>query len=124
MNKDIQSIEDVKNLVDSFYQKALKDQIIGHFFTQVIQLDMTEHMPVMYQFWESILLGGRSYTGNPMTKHLSLNKKSPMKKEHFDQWIFLWKETVDELFAGETANQAKFRAEQIAKLMEFKLLNS
>ncbi len=119
--RDISRLEDIKHLVDSFYAKATIDPEIGFFFTDVAKLDFEKHMPIMYDFWESILLGGRNYRGNPMEKHFALHEKSPMKTEHFERWLNLWKETVDELFMGPKADEAKSRAQQIAHLMQFKV---
>lgn len=118
---DIKNNEDVRLLVDSFYEKVLKDEVIAYLFTEVAHLNVAEHMPVMYSFWSSILLGENSYKGNPMDKHFALNEKEVLKKEHFDRWIKLWVETVDELFTGDVAEEAKNRAKQIAQLMLFKM---
>jgi len=75
----------------------------------------------MYNFWDSILFGTMNYKGNPMIKHIEMNKKENLHKEHFDQWMKLWRETIDELFVGEKANEAKKRATSIAQLMQYKI---
>ena len=124
MAKDIENKADIKLLLDTFYGRATVDSVIGHFFTEVIQLDLEVHMPIMYSFWASVLLGDAAYTGNPMEKHIQLNKKSPMTQAHFDRWLSLWFETVDELFAGDMADMAKKRAEGIRQLMAWKVLDS
>ncbi|MGG9971565.1 group III truncated hemoglobin [Ferruginibacter sp. SUN002] len=124
MKKDIEHIDDIKLLVDSFYKKVIVVETIGYFFTKVIQFDWQVHLPVMYSFWDTILFGTMSYKGNPMVKHIEMNKKESLKKEHFDQWMKLWKETIDELFIGEKANEAKKRAGSIAQLMQYKIQNT
>ena len=121
MKKDIESKGDIKLLVNSFYGKVLKDQTIGHFFNEVAQLDFDKHMPVMYSFWETTLLGNITYKGNPMIKHIELGRKAAMRKEHFDRWLELWQETIYEYFAGEKAELAISRATQIGRLMQFKV---
>ncbi|MCT4623069.1 MAG: group III truncated hemoglobin [Schleiferiaceae bacterium] len=118
---DIESREDVKTLVDTFYAKVLKDETIGYLFTEVAKISLETHMPIMYDFWESVLFGKSVYKGNPMTKHFELNKKSPLLPEHFARWKELWFETLNELFEGERANEAKTRANTIAYLMESKM---
>jgi hemoglobin len=118
---DIQTRSDVELLVNSFYKKVEKDELISHFFNEVVVLDWSKHIPVMYDFWESILLDKHNYKGNPMPAHVSLNEKSPMKKEHFDRWIQLFSSTIDELFTGEKAELAKTRALSIATVMQIKL---
>ena len=104
MKKDIENIEDIKLLVDSFYKKVIPDKTIGYFFTEVVKFDWEVHLPIMYSFWDSILFGTMNYKGNPMIKHIEMNKKENLHKEHFDQWMKLWGETIDELFVGEKAN--------------------
>ena len=118
---DIQTRSDIELLVNTFYKKVEKDDVIRHFFTEVIHLDWNKHIPVMYDFWESILLDKHNYKGNPMPAHVSLNEKSPMKKEHFDRWIQLFSSTIDELFQGEKAELAKTRALSIATVMQIKI---
>ncbi len=124
MKTDIINREDIIKLIDAFYIKVKKDKEIGHFFTEVIPIDWGHHMPVIYDFWESVLLDNPIYKGNPMEKHIALDGKSRMEKEHFDQWIRLFTETVDEQFTGEKAELAKNRAHQIRSLMAYKVQQS
>lgn len=119
--RDIQDRKDIKFLVDTFYKKVLQDKIIGHFFTKVIELDLEKHMPKMYDFWETTLFHTANYKGNPLQVHLDLNHKSDLEKKHFDRWLELFNETVDELFSGEIANLAKTRALSIATVMQLKI---
>jgi hemoglobin len=118
---DITHRKDLELLIDAFYKKALKDELIQHFFTEVVQLDWEQHIPLIVDFWESSLLGTGNYKGNPMSAHLQLDRKSPLEPAHFDRWLKLWEETVNENFDGETANLAISRAQQIAQLMQFKI---
>ena len=53
--KDIETIEDIKKLVDNFYDKVAKDEVIGHFFTEIAKVDWDIHLPKMYRFWETFL---------------------------------------------------------------------
>ncbi len=118
---DIQSEEDVRHLVDQFYLMVLADPLIGFIFTDVVQLSWEHHMPTMYSFWSSILLDTTSYKGNPMVKHIALNEKTPLVKEHFDRWLSLWEGTVNSLYRGERAELAISRAKSIALLMQHKI---
>jgi len=119
--KDITTRADIELLVRSFYEKALTDDHIGFFFTKVAAIDLEEHLPILFQFWETALLGAMTYEGNPMLKHIELNRKSPLKPDHFDRWLELWCTTVNEHFSGEKASEAIQRAQQIAGLMKFKV---
>jgi hemoglobin len=71
----------------------------------------------MYNFWSSMLLGDQSYQGNPFQKHIGL----PIRAEHFDTWLKLFTETVDENFSGAKADETKSRAQSIAGVWKFKM---
>lgn len=124
MKVDIQNSEDIKLLIDAFYQKAVADAALGHVFTDVAKVNWAHHLPIMYAFWESVLFGEAGYHGNPMDAHFKLNEKFTLTAEHFNSWKFLFIETVDENFEGEIANMAKERARSIADLMFYKIHNS
>lgn len=124
MRSQIQSRDDVVLLVDSFYKKVLKDEIISHFFNEVAKINWNHHMPIMYNFWESVLLDNPVYKGNPMTKHIALDQQSKIEDIHFDRWETLWHETLDELFSGEKVDLAKRRASDMKALMKFKIMKS
>lgn len=115
---DIQSEFDVQTLVDNFYKQVLADPTIGFIFIDVASIEWEKHMPIMYSFWNTMLLGTASYSGNPMEKHIALNSKVPLTKNHFDRWLVLWEKTVNENFKGEKANEAIARAKNIAALMQ------
>jgi hemoglobin len=119
--KDIENRKDIETLVDSFYQKVIKDRTIGYIFNEVVKLDWEKHIPTMYDFWETTLFHRAIYKGNPMRIHVDLHAKETLKKAHFDQWLLLFNETVDELFQGEKSNLAKTRALSIATVMQIKI---
>ncbi len=104
----------IELLVNIFYDKVKKDALLAPFFEHV---DWPHHLPVMYNFWSSMLLGDQSYQGSPFHKHLSL----ALQAQHFDRWLNLFIETVDENFEGEQAQEVKERARHIAKVFQFKL---
>lgn len=124
MQHDITDRNDIVRLVNAFYDKVARDAVIGPIFTDVANVKWDHHLPVMYSFWETLLLDGKTYAGNPMRIHAALNKKHPLLEYHFDGWIRLFVETVDELFAGSKAEEAKTRGAQIAQLMLQKMRES
>lgn len=124
MKKDIEDRKDIELLINSFYDKVKQDAIIGSFFTEVVQVNWEKHLPVMYNFWENIVFQTGSYNGNPMDKHLELNKKSLITMEHFQRWILLFNETVDELFLGTNSELIKQRALSVATVMQIKILQA
>jgi hemoglobin len=116
MKYDISTPDDVRLLIDTFYEKVQQDEILGPIFNEVAQVNWTQHLPVMYRFWEFLLLGTPdAYQGNPIQKHFDLHAKHPLKTEHFDRWLELFQGTVDELFEGSVAKDAKFRAFAISE---------
>ncbi len=118
---DITGRDDIQHLVTRFYATVINDPVIGHFFTEVAHFSWEEHIPVMVSFWETILFPPGTFTGNPMTKHIALNKISPLQPPHFEHWLSLWKATVTELFTGDVATMAITRATSIAGVMQHKI---
>ena len=119
--KELENREDIEFLVDTFYKKIIIDDKIGFFFTKVIKLDWNKHIPAMYDFWETTLLGVAKYKGNPMLKHIELNAMKELNAEHFERWLSLWKETIQGNFVGEISEQAIKKADQIGGLIKFKI---
>ncbi len=116
MKPDISSPADIRALIDAFYAKVQSDELIGFIFNEIAHVNWSHHLPVMYSFWEFLLLGSPdAYRGNPIQKHLDLHQKFPLKIEYFDRWVSLFQASVDELFEGPTAESAKFRAFAIAE---------
>lgn len=121
MKKDIETREDVELLVNSFYDKIKTNDILGPIFNDVAKINWEEHLPKMYSFWASLLLGEHSYSGNPMIKHIELSKLTLMTETEFSEWLSVFYQTVDDLFAGARADEAKTRAANIARLMLHKI---
>ncbi|MBP6513307.1 MAG: group III truncated hemoglobin [Bacteroidia bacterium] len=121
MKKDIESREDVELLVNTFYDGIKVHNLLGPIFNVSANVNWETHLPKMYSFWSSLLLGEHSFTGNPMATHIALSKNIPLTSLEFSEWIQLFNATVDDLFEGEKANEAKIRAANIARLMLFKI---
>jgi len=112
--KDIQNRNDIVLVVETFYEKIMKDALLLPFFKH---LNFEKHLPKMVDFWAFVLLDETGYTTNVTDKHLNL----PLKKEHFDQWILLFNQTIDSLYAGEKVEMAKQRAFLIGWTIENKM---
>lgn len=119
--KKLETRADIELLVNRFYEKVQHDEQIGFFFNDVAKVNWGKHLPKMYAFWETLLFGQISYKGNPMAAHFPVNEIVPMEKHHFDHWLKLWTATVEENFAGETADIAVYKASNIANLMAHKM---
>jgi hemoglobin len=114
MQKQITSRQDIERLVSEFYSKVRKDELLAPVFAHV---DWEHHTPLIVNFWSSILLGDQSYQGNPFRKHINL----PIDGGHFERWLALFKQTLEENFEGEIAREAMIRANTIAQMFQFRL---
>jgi hemoglobin len=121
MKKDIASRKDIELLVDEFYSKIKKDELIGFIFSDIAKVNWEKHLPIMYDFFENMLFYTGLYTGNPMELHKYINRLFPLTDEHFKRWNGLFSSTVDELFKGDTANLVKMRAMSISTVMQIKI---
>ena len=118
---DISTREDCERLVRTFYGRALTDPVIGFIFVDVAHLDLEAHVPKIASFWETILLGAQSYAGGAFRPHAEINAQVRLRAGHFERWLWLWRTTVDELFAGERAELAKSHAERVARAFHARL---
>ena len=122
MKKDITSREDIILMVHTFYDYVQQDEELDHMFNGIAKLDWEAHMPKMYDFWEAIILKNPVFDGNPMLVHRILHSKFPLTKTMFVTWLELFNKTVDELFEGDNAREAKTRALSIATMIQMKTI--
>ena len=121
MKTDISSRPEIENLITRFYELSFEDERLGKIFKEISPLHLETHIPLVSDFWEGILLDADIYRGNVTEKHFSVNQLTPLVKEDFDRWYSYWEKAVDELFEGEIAEKAKFRARSIADIMTYKM---
>jgi len=118
---DIVTEADITQLVGQFYDRVRRDDVLGPIFNEVAQVDWVRHIPHIATFWSTVLLGTEQYKANPIPAHLELGRKTAIRPAHFDQWLRLFTQTVDDLFSGERAELAKVRAQSIAVVLQTKL---
>lgn len=117
--KDIETRADIDDLMNRFYARAMTDETIGYIF-QIAELDLKHHLPIIGDFWETLLFGTDNYQKhgrNPLQVHAALDKKTPLFLKHFERWLEIFRETVDETFDGTRADFLKLRAGMIANRM-------
>lgn len=117
MKNDIENIDDIKILVNTFYGEIRNDELLGSIFNNVIQERWPEHLEKMYRFWQTVLLEDHTYFGSPFYPHAKL----PIAKEHFERWLSIWHKTVNANFAGKKADEAKWRGDKMAQLFQSKI---
>ncbi len=119
--RTLDSPEAVRFLVDSFYEKVQADSFIGPIFTDVAHVDWSKHLPKMYAFWESLILGNNAYDGHPFRPHLIVNQQHTLTIDHFERWLQLFSATLSENFTGQAVDEVRQRAMQIALVWNNKL---
>lgn len=119
--RDLRDRDDVKELVTAFYGKAMTDALLGPVFTQVAKLDLHHHLPIMCDFWETVLFSAGRYRRNALQAHVLLNARHPLDSQHFARWLELWSTAVDSRFAGPVADRAKVQAGRIAGSLQRRL---
>jgi hemoglobin len=114
MTSDLRDRDDIAGLVSEFYRRAFADPLLGHIFTDIAKMDLEHHLPIMCDFWETVLFQAGLYHRNALQMHYVLNARYPLEQMHFDRWLELWIGNVDEHFSGEKAELAKLQATRIA----------
>lgn len=118
MKRDIENRNDIDLLMNRFYSRAMNDDLIGYIFTDVAHLDLEKHLPVIGDFWESMLFHTGVYARhgrNPMQVHMALNMLEPLKAEHFERWLEIFNDVIDTDFEGMNAEMLKERAAFMAQ---------
>ncbi len=123
--KDITTRDDIYLLVSSFYEKVKNNDVLGPFFNGKIK-DWDEHLERLTTFWESSLFLKTKYYGNPLEVHIEVDRKADHKitELHFGIWLNLWFETIEELFDGEYAENAKRRARKMGTFIYLKIFEA
>jgi hemoglobin len=117
LREDIQTLEDIQLLVDTFYAEIREDELLGPIFNEIIKDRWPQHLKKMYSFWQTVLTGPHTYQGAPFVPHAKL----PVSKLHFDRWLHLWFKTVDAFFEGPVADEAKWRGDKMAAMFLTKI---
>ena len=122
MKNDISSELDIYLLIDSFYEKVLKSPNLSFFFKHAIG-NWPVHKQMFVKYWSKQILFTDTYDGSPLPAHIHVDNMYDrrFKKEHFEEWGQLWKETVNELFEGSKAKLAKEAGENMAKNIYLKM---
>lgn len=115
--RDLADRDDVYRLLSQFYGQALEDELLADAFTDIRAKGLESHLPVMCDFWETMLFRSRKYRGSALNVHKPIHAEHPLTSAHFIRWLSLWMSTIDELFAGPIADQAKIIGRRTAWAM-------
>ncbi|MFP5321013.1 MAG: group III truncated hemoglobin [Acidimicrobiia bacterium] len=119
---DVDSPEQVAEMVRRFYADVAMDDLLGPVFERVAQVDWSEHLPKLTAFWCRALLGQQGYAGNPFRAHAEVHAKEPFTSAHFERWLRLFTETIEMGWVGPRADRALALAHQVARVHEEQLL--
>lgn len=114
---DIATLDDIKLLVDTFYDRVRQNELIGPIFNNRIEDRWPHHLEKLYRFWQTILLDAYTYNGAPFPPHATM----PIDARHFQTWLSIFKQTVYDLFTGAKADEAVWRAGKMALVFQTKL---
>lgn len=118
---DITTRSDIEVIMDRFYAELLKDETINYIFTDIAKINLEEHLPVICDFWETIIIGNQQYKGDVLSVHLNLNNKVKLEKYHFHTWLQHFNRTIDQHYKGLNADKMKMRAASIATVIQSKI---
>jgi truncated hemoglobin YjbI len=113
---DIATRDDVASLVRAFYRAAAMDDVLGPVFAAAA-VDWSDHLEIVTDFWMDQLFGGPVRRRNPLRSHEAVHRRTPLGDSHFERWLELFTETVDEHFEGPIADLAKTRASKMARAL-------
>ncbi|MCK8482079.1 group III truncated hemoglobin [Psychroserpens algicola] len=129
MKRDIQNRDDIVLLVRTFYDKVRADETLGPFFNETIK-DWEAHLDHLTTFWETSLFMTKAlekkYYGNPLEVHVKVDAMygHSITEMHFGIWLNLWAQTLNTLFEGEVAENAKRRARKMGTFMYLKIFEA
>ncbi|MCE0724637.1 group III truncated hemoglobin [Legionella resiliens] len=112
----------IEKLVTHFYRKVQKDKILGPIFNDTAQVDWDEHIPLLCQFWNSIMLKTHEYHGNAYQKHILLKQLAQIEEAHFVRWLNLFQEEAVNHLPMNAAKDIFQKASFIAESLKYGML--
>ncbi|MEO7245047.1 MAG: group III truncated hemoglobin [Rubrivivax sp.] len=104
--------ESITRLVHRFYDDVRADEVLGPTFEAVLGERWATHLPRMVEFWSTVMLGTRSFSGNVFGKHMAVPGVTPL---HFRRWLALWLAHTGAAFDATTAGELQQVATGIAR---------
>jgi hemoglobin len=118
---DVTTRADVSALLRRFYWQVLVDDVLAEPFETIRTKGLESHLPVMCDFWETVLFRAGLYQGSALRAHRIVHDHHALTAKHFLRWLGLWNATVDQMYRGTHAEQAKIQAARIAWAMHRRL---
>lgn len=112
---------DISRLVALFYTRIRKDPFLSPIFIGKIgdcDAAWEAHSQHIADFWSSIFLKTKRFTGNPMLKHIALPGVTP---HHFDHWLSVFEDSAMETLGKDKAATIVEMAHRVAKSLQMGL---
>ena len=104
--------ESLTALVHGFYADVRADPLLGPVFEDALRDRWEPHLARMVDFWSTVALGSKSFSGNVFGKHMALPGVTPA---HFTAWVRLWSKPTAQLFSPDEAQELQITAHGIAR---------
>lgn len=118
---DLAGRADVEALLRRFYGRVMVDDVLAEPFTELRLRGLHSHLPVMCDFWETVLFRAGLYRGSALDAHRPVHYRTSLSGSHFIRWLTTWNNTVDEMYSGPVAVRAKTQGARIAWAMHRRL---
>lgn len=119
--RDLDSPEEIAEMVRRFYADVAQDDLLGPMFEEVAQVDWSEHLPKLTLFWCRALLGLPGYQGNPFRAHALVHDQRAFTRAHFERWLSLFHDTL-EGWTGPNVARAAALASNVARVHSQQLI--
>lgn len=103
--------DNIETMVYTFYARIRRHEVLGPVFNGRLEGRWKLHQENMVDFWSNVLLRTGRYFGNPLVKH---RKVSTIERGHFDDWLVLFRETLDDIYTPEMVEVIHLAARRMA----------
>lgn len=114
--------DQIDALVSAFYARARKDPVLGPVFVNAVGSDdaaWVAHEAKIASFWRNAIGLDRSFSGNPMLKHLANPEITP---DQFADWLSLFRKTAEETLPDAAAAGICDLADRIGRSLQMGLV--
>lgn len=111
--RDLDAPEAIDALVERFYARVLRDPLLAPLFTEVAGINLHEHLPRIKAYWYKMLLGAPGYRRSMMAKHRAVDARRRFEACHYERWLLLFEEALDEGARGPVTERARGLARRI-----------
>lgn len=102
--------QQIAALVSDFYGRARAHPELGPLFESAIN-DWEAHLQLIRDFWSHALLGTGRYRRHAYPAHVGL----PIQRQHFEQWLGLFRAAAHASLPPEAAARAIAQAELMSR---------